>query len=176
MIKIHGEKTSLPLPQEVMVMPYPHRPIRGNRGFHLRTITKMTARGWNPQENFILRIDNHLGLSLQLGIWLACMKGNQSSPMKNTSLLFLASLAVLASSASAAQSQSASELIVLPTYIVSAPRYSAAEQQINASLSELRRQAHVVPVIITELPMRKALFAQQSSLATAATSGLLAKS
>ena len=96
--------------------------------------------------------------------------------MKNNHLLILASLAVLASSASAAQSQSESELIVLPTYVVSAPRYSAAEQQINASLSELRRQAHVVPVIITELPMRKALFAHLSSLAKVAPSAPLASS
>ena len=96
--------------------------------------------------------------------------------MKNNPLLILASLAVLASSASAAQSQSEPELIVLPIYVVSAPRYSAAEQQINASLSELRRQAHLVPVIITELPMRKALYSQLSSLAKVAPSGPLANS
>ena len=176
MNNICPEKTSLPLPQEDRVMPYPHRPIRGNRGFHLRAIAKMTAKGSNSQEIFILRADNHLGLSLQLGIWLACMKGNQSSLMKNNPLLILASLAALASSASAAQSQSESELIVLPIYVVSAPRYSAAEQQINASLSELRRQAHLVPVIITELPMRKALYSQLSSLAKVAPSGPLANS
>lgn len=176
MIKIRREKTSLPLPLEVMVRHYPHRPIRGNSGFHLRANTKMPAGGWNPQENFIFRTDNHLGLSLQLDIWLACMKGNQSSNMKNNPLLFLASLAVLASSASAAQNQTESELIVLPTYVVSAPRYSAVEQQINASLNELRRQAHVVPVIITELPMRKTPFTRLSSLARVAPSGLLAKS
>ena len=74
--------------------------------------------------------------------------------MKTNSLLLLASLAVLATSASAAQSptQTQPNVIVLPTYVVSAPRYQAAEQQVNASLNELRQQARAPICIGTQLP------------------------
>ena len=82
--------------------------------------------------------------------------------MKTNSLLLLASLAVLASSASAAQSQSTADTVVLPTYTVTAPRYLPVEQKINASLNELRLMAQAPAVIATELPLFKAQFAQQA--------------
>ena len=46
--------------------------------------------------------------------------------MKTNSLILLASLAVLATSASAASSQNEANVVVLPTYKVSAPRYQPA--------------------------------------------------
>lgn len=81
-------------------------------------------------------------------------------------LLLLASLAVLASSASAAQSQS--ELVVLTTYVVQAPRYQPAEQQVNASLEVLRQQACTPAVISLELPALKAHMAQPGAFTRAA--------
>ena len=75
--------------------------------------------------------------------------------MKTNSLILLASLAVLAISASAAQSQPQTNVVVLPPYVVNAPRYLPAEQKVNASLNELRQQAHVPACIVTELPMLK---------------------
>ena len=73
--------------------------------------------------------------------------------MKTNTLLLLASLAVLATSASAASSRTESDLVVLPTYVVVAPRYLPVEKQINASLNELRQQARVPAAITTELPV-----------------------
>src|SRR5258708_31776638 len=70
---------------------------------------------------------------------MACVYvGQQNFPMKKN-LLLLASLAVLASSASVAQSPP--ELVVLPTYVVQAPRYQPSEQQVKANLDALRSQA-----------------------------------
>ena len=74
--------------------------------------------------------------------------------MKTNTLLFLASLAVLATNASAAQSQP--EPVVLSTYVVETTRYLPAEQQINASLNELRQQAHTPVVICPEFAALKA--------------------
>lgn len=73
--------------------------------------------------------------------------------MKTNTLLLLASLAVLATNASAAQSQP--EPIVLPPYVIETPRYLPAEQRINASLNELRQQAHTPAVICPELAALK---------------------
>jgi hypothetical protein len=87
--------------------------------------------------------------------------------MKNYSYLLLASLAVLTSSASAAQSQIESDLVVLPTYIVSVPRYSPAEERINASLDELRQRAHMPAVISPDLSALKAQVARQEARALA---------
>jgi opacity protein-like surface antigen len=97
--------------------------------------------------------------------------------MKTNSLLLLASLAVLASSASAASvNQTDSDVIVLPTYSVSAPRYLPVEQQINASLNELRQQAQAPAVIASELPMLKGQFARQGTPAKDAKNVRVAKS
>ena len=81
--------------------------------------------------------------------------------MKTNSLLVLASFAVLAASVSAAQIQPASDVVVLPTCVVTAPRSLSVEQQINASLNELRLMAKAPVVFITEWPMLRAQFAQQ---------------
>jgi hypothetical protein len=86
--------------------------------------------------------------------------------MKTNTLLLLASLAVLAINASAAQSQP--EPFVLPAYVVETPRYSPAEQQINASLNELRHQAHTPVVICPELTALKAQVRQDSKFVHAA--------
>jgi hypothetical protein len=82
--------------------------------------------------------------------------------MKKSSLLSLLLLAVLASGASAAQSQSRSEPVVLPTYVVESERYAAAEQHVVDSLNELRAQAATPVVVLLELPALKARVAQGS--------------
>lgn len=68
--------------------------------------------------------------------------------MKTKTFLALASLAVLASSANAAANQTDSDTYVLPTYVVTAPRYQPVELEIKARLNELRQQASA-PVVIT---------------------------
>lgn len=96
--------------------------------------------------------------------------------MKKNSLLslaLLAVLAVLASSASAAPSQLQAEPLVLPTYVVDAPRFQQAEQRVNASLNALRAKARTPAVISLELPALKARVALGSDGFTA---GRLAKS
>jgi hypothetical protein len=54
-----------------------------------------------------------------------------------------------------------SDVVVLPTYVVTSPRSMSIEQQINASLNELRLKAKAPAVFITELPLQKAQFAGQ---------------
>ncbi len=54
--------------------------------------------------------------------------------------LIIATLAGLSTIASAASSATHSDVVVLPTYVVTVPRYEAAEQQIRTSLNELRHQ------------------------------------
>lgn len=65
--------------------------------------------------------------------------------MKTKTLLLLASLVILTTVVRAAQAEN--DVIVLPVYSVKAPRYSAVEKQINASLDEVRQLAKV-PVAI----------------------------
>lgn len=97
--------------------------------------------------------------------------------MKTNSLLFLVSLAVLTSGASAATNQT--ETIVLPTYVVTSPRYLPVEQQINASLKEFSQKAGTPLCIVPELTMLKAHAARSNPLAGLAlppSAGRLAKS
>ena len=88
--------------------------------------------------------------------------------MKNNSLFALILLAVLAARAQAAEARSEADLVVLPTYVIQAPRYQPAEELVNASLNELRQQAHrSVPIIALELPVLKARVVQPAALARA---------
>ena len=96
--------------------------------------------------------------------------------MKKNYLLLIVSLAVLATGASAAQSQSPSEVLVLPTYVVAAPRYLPVEKQLNASLDALRQQAHTPAVITTELPALKAQVVRNLGAAPEVKSRRVAKS
>jgi hypothetical protein len=88
--------------------------------------------------------------------------------MKNNSLLLLASLAVLATSASAAQSRIESEMLVLPAYVVAAPRHQLVERHINAGLNKLRQQAHAPLTVAPEFSALKAQVRQDSGIARAA--------
>ena len=71
--------------------------------------------------------------------------------MKTNSLLLLASLAVLTSTVSAAANQTDASILVLPTYVVKAPRVQSAEQTIKARLNEFRQQALTPMAIVPEL-------------------------
>lgn len=86
--------------------------------------------------------------------------------MKTNTLIFLASLAVLAVNARAAQSQP--EPVVLPAYVVETPRYLPAEQRINASLSELRQQAHAPVAVGAEYTALRAQVRQDARFVQAA--------
>jgi hypothetical protein len=87
--------------------------------------------------------------------------------MKTNSLLLLASFAVCALSANAASTQIDSELLVLPKFVVTAPRYQPIERQINASLDELRQQANTPAPIASEPATLKAKAQQDTSLVQA---------
>lgn len=87
--------------------------------------------------------------------------------MKKNSLLSFVLLAVLATGASAAQSQSPSDTFDLPTYVVETERYAEAEQYINASLEVLRAQAGTPVAVTVELPALKTQVAQTTRLLTA---------
>ena len=102
---------------------------------------------------------------MQLGTTLACKESNKPFIMKKTSLLFLASLAVLTTGASAAPTQLQSEPIVLPTYVVTAPRYLPAEEQINANLKEFSHKADMPVLVPIELTSLKIEAVQHNPLA-----------
>lgn len=88
--------------------------------------------------------------------------------MKTNTLALLASLAVFATCASAAQSQPDTNVVVLPTYTVSTPRYLPAEKKVNASLDEMRQQARSPRCIAIELPVFQNMAVQQNVLERAA--------
>jgi hypothetical protein len=87
--------------------------------------------------------------------------------MKKNSLLSFVLLAVLATGASAAESQSPSDSFDLPTYVVETERYAEAEQYINASLDALRAQAGTPVAVTVELPALKTQVAQTAKPLTA---------
>lgn len=80
--------------------------------------------------------------------------------MKKNPLLSLLLVAVLASASSAAQADTQTEPVALPTYVVEAQRYSAPEQRINDSLAELRAHANTPVAVSVELPALKAQVAR----------------
>jgi len=90
--------------------------------------------------------------------------------------LLLAGLVALTATANADQSPADPSVIVLPTYVVLAPRQLPAEQQINSSLNELRQQAKAPVFITAELPLFKGYFAQQANVARASRHVGIAKS
>jgi hypothetical protein len=96
------------------------------------------------------------------------MYRSKTLTMKNHTLILLASLAVLASSVSAASNQTEPDMVVLPTYVVTAPRYLPAEQQINASLMEFTKQALTPLTIAPDMSALKAQSASHQQLAEAA--------
>ena len=76
--------------------------------------------------------------------------------MKTKNLLLLASVAVLTTIAGAAQDPAANEAVVLPAYIVTAPRYLPAEVKVNTSLAEFRQQTKAPVAIAVDCPALKA--------------------
>jgi hypothetical protein len=80
--------------------------------------------------------------------------------MKKNSLLSFVLLAVLATGASAAESNRPSDTFDLPTYVVETERYAEAEQYINASLEALRALAGLPVNVTVELPALKTQVAQ----------------
>ncbi|HVZ65227.1 MAG TPA: hypothetical protein VG936_11695 [Lacunisphaera sp.] len=88
--------------------------------------------------------------------------------MKKTTLLLLTSLAVLAVNASAAQNQTDDDVVVLPTYQVTTPRYQPAEKKVNESLAALRQQAQAPMVLAPDVPGLRKLALQEQTLERAA--------
>lgn len=76
--------------------------------------------------------------------------------------LLIVTLAGLVSIASAASSQTDAPVVVLPTYVVNAPRYEPVEQQINARLQEFRATARTGNITLPA-PSLPALHASQKS-------------
>ena len=70
--------------------------------------------------------------------------------MKTNAFLFLAALGLVLSTRSlaAAQPRLEAEVIVLPTFVVTVPRYQPFEKQMQTNLNEIRQQAHT-PVTAT---------------------------
>ena len=76
--------------------------------------------------------------------------------MKTNASLFLAAFGLLlATGASATPNRFENEMIALPTYIVSAPRYLPFEKQMNANLREVCKQARTPMAVSLELPLSK---------------------
>lgn len=88
--------------------------------------------------------------------------------MKKTTLLLLTSLAVLAANASAAQNQTDEDVVVLPTYQVTTPRYQPAEKKVNESLAILRHEAQAPVILAPDVPGLRKLALQPHGLERAA--------
>ena len=85
--------------------------------------------------------------------------------MKTKSFLLLAAFAAFASAAFAAPEPLDTPTVVLPEYIVSAPRFTPAQKKINTSLAEFRQQAAATPEITVELPAIHAQVGQNAKVA-----------
>jgi hypothetical protein len=70
--------------------------------------------------------------------------------------LIIATLAGLVSTASAASNQTDSEVLVLPAYVVTAPRYEPAELKVNAGLKEFSRQVIALGALVPDLNLLRA--------------------
>lgn len=88
--------------------------------------------------------------------------------MNKTTLLLLTSLAVLAANASAAQNQTDEDVLVLPTYQVTTPRYQPAEKKVNESLAALRQEAEAPMILAAEVPGLRKLALQPQVIEQAA--------
>lgn len=76
------------------------------------------------------------------------------SPMKNN-FLIIATLAGLASIASAASNENEASPYVLPTYVVTAPKQVGAEQRIAERLKEFRDEARLNAIAVPSPAMPK---------------------
>lgn len=74
--------------------------------------------------------------------------------MKKT-FLIIATLAGLASTASAASSPAENSPYVLPTYVVTAPRNTPAEYRVTESLKAFRDEAHRAVIVVPEPALPK---------------------
>lgn len=96
------------------------------------------------------------------------MYGIKTFPMKKNYFLSLAAVAAFALTASAAQNETQSTPLALPTYVVESGRLSPAEQEINRSLSALRDLARTPITVSMELPALKAQVAGHAKIVSAA--------
>ncbi len=76
--------------------------------------------------------------------------------MKTTAPLFLAALALFTTAADAQQTRLESEVFVLPTYTVTAPRYQSFEKQLKADLDKARERTLTPLPVAVELPLLNA--------------------
>jgi hypothetical protein len=88
----------------------------------------------------------------------------QKRIMKKTTLFLLVSLVAL-TTVSASANQPDDSVVVLPTYVVTAPRHQPAEQRIRRQLDELRREATTPAAIVPELNLLQARTAPAVKLA-----------
>lgn len=84
--------------------------------------------------------------------------------MKKKSFLFLAAVTALFANAASAEINTDSELLVLPKYVITAPRQTDAEKKVAANLQALREQANV-DALASELPYIKSTAPAQATLA-----------
>lgn len=78
-----------------------------------------------------------------------------------TFLLSLVGASLTVTAASAAVPNENENVVDLPAYRVTAPRYTAAEKEIASSLAELRAQAQSTLAVRTELPSLNVVAKQQ---------------
>jgi len=123
-----------------MVIMTSFRPIRGKARFHLRATAAVKITAQIAENNFFRLIHGDLGNPLQLGTSPACIGDNPVNNMKTNLLSVIASFVVLTTIAHATD-QTQPEAVVLPTYVISAPRQLPVEAQINISLEKFRAQA-----------------------------------
>lgn len=88
-------------------------------------------------------------------------------PSMKKNFLIIATLAGLALTASAASNQTDTEVLVLPSYVVTAPRYLPAEQKVNTGLKEFCLRAIAPSALAPDLNLLKVQAAKPVTLAHA---------
>ena len=129
-------------------------PIHGNGQSHGRTLFISSRAAGNRIKNIFCWTAEIYGGDCNLAHWLRVVMTTKDSKMK-TSVLLFATFAFVVTNGNAAEKQIEPDIVVLPTYVVTVPRYLPFEKEIKANLAEAAHRARTTLAITAELPSLK---------------------
>ena len=143
-------------------------PIVGTAGFNFALI-HAPAKPPKTAIKFSIRLfPSTYAPACNLALSLRVYTATKDQKMKTKSFFLLTTIAALLATAGTAQTNETSEAIALPKFVVTAPRHTDAEKQLNASLAEFRAQADLSSLLPRELRHLKAPALAQSVASHAA--------
>ena len=158
--------TSLAFAKKVTVMVTEFVPFAGSLGFVFvscaapQNIPKTTKK--NSSASLVRTYARGCNLARRLRVVMA-----ETNPPMKTNFLIIATLAGLVATASAASNQTDTEILVLPAYVVTAPRYLPAELKVNTGLKEFCLRAIAPSALAPDLNLLRAHAAKPVTLAHA---------